>query len=1198
MHEQSQTIERDGRFYNVNGTTGEVLAPKLPTEKESYDTVEEAVQQAKARAASTFEAPPAPTGDPVETVAQEMSRLSREAAYIVPDIGFADPQRAMDVYRAWQRAEITHDEYYLAERQRADDEANLLFQDIARDRQAEAAQTQADQAERDAAMSERPGVGGERSGPDRTTVGMAPGDSEVPEVRMGLTRTGPRLGRGYVTDVAAGVPHGVLKALDAAAEAAAAFSEWATGLDLTRMKDAKFAGIVGAPQTVPGEVAAGAAQFFTGFVPMFSGMKAAGVGAWLAGLLADPLASALVFDPHDPRLSNLLLQSGVAPNMSRPILEFLAADPEDTQVQGRLKNALENLGLGVLAEGLIKLGTTVARSRALRKAVTDAGVILGSERGSIPIAPNRLEDLARSYRELVALKRRGVRPHAVAHAEADALIKAGGVSTDTLKALAPGTAMDDTHAAAAVTVMTESGLRLRALAKQYLVSRDPTDLHAALQQLWVHAEADPARLGILAESGRTQSVLNDPMSGLNAFLSQIESILFDAKRGVTPEGLMKTLAEMKDPGQLAVAARALRKPGWAGAFKEYIVNGMLWGPVSWIANGLGSAVTLGMAPAERAAAEVAGRVVGATRGVVAGETHALVSGMVENTFDAWRVAWSAFKDEESKFAKLVVTDPFERLAGTQSTKFGERIPAISSENLDLTGVPGRAVDFLGTMIRVPQRIMTATDDFFKVINYQGELKALAHRQAFQEAREQGLTGRAFGDYLRTRVPQITADPPLTAVRQAKEFALYQTFTKDLDGKGLLDTAGRGLSAVSEHPVGKLVVPFVKTPVNIAKYAGERTPLGFLMRDFWTDVTGPDIAKRELALAKLALGSTTMAGVATLAYMGIVTGGGPKETEIKRHLRAQGWQAYSINVSALKRLASGGNPAPQSGDTLLGYNRLDPVGMVFGLAADWTAAYSSIDPEDGAPMVEQYTKAAAAIAAATAKNLSSKTFVRGLAETMNAVVDPERFADRSASTFLSMLIPFSAAVRLGERIADPTLVEADDFLDRLAGQVPGLSKDLPPYRDTWGRPYAPAGVYGPVPIATIETDPVLRELVRLGVQMPKVPKAIEKIRMEPAERDYFATQRGADLKLDGKTLRETLDAEMKSSDYRAGSDEYKRYMIHTWTTVFHEAAKDATLEKFEMLRRSVEAAQIDKANKLDAPASPQDATTPLLRSLGR
>lgn len=48
-HERSETIEIDGRFFNVNGHTRRPLKPRFPFERPSYSTLAEAVRSARRR---------------------------------------------------------------------------------------------------------------------------------------------------------------------------------------------------------------------------------------------------------------------------------------------------------------------------------------------------------------------------------------------------------------------------------------------------------------------------------------------------------------------------------------------------------------------------------------------------------------------------------------------------------------------------------------------------------------------------------------------------------------------------------------------------------------------------------------------------------------------------------------------------------------------------------------------------------------------------------------------------------------------------------------------------------------------------------------------------------------------------------------------------------------------------------------------
>lgn len=56
---------------------------------------------------------------------------------------------------------------------------------------------------------------------------------------------------------------------------------------------------------------------------------------------------------------------------------------------------------------------------------------------------------------------------------------------------------------------------------------------------------------------------------------------------------------------------------------------------------------------------------------------------------------------------------------------------------------------------------------------------------------------------------------------------YQTFTQPL-GEGRIGTFGSAAQKViAKIPILRFIAPFVRTPVNIVKFASERTPAGFM-----------------------------------------------------------------------------------------------------------------------------------------------------------------------------------------------------------------------------------------------------------------------------------------------------------------------------------------------------------------------------------
>jgi ribosomal protein S18 acetylase RimI-like enzyme len=129
----------------------------------------------------------------------------------------------------------------------------------------------------------------------------------------------------------------------------------------------RITGGVEDPQSTTGKAVKGISQFVAGFVGASKAVKAlkpatrAGRVAKAAGTGA--VVDFTVFDPQEERLSNLLQE---VPVLKNPVTDFLAADPKDSNAEGRFKNAIEGLGVGVAVDGLILGLKTLRQARIAR----------------------------------------------------------------------------------------------------------------------------------------------------------------------------------------------------------------------------------------------------------------------------------------------------------------------------------------------------------------------------------------------------------------------------------------------------------------------------------------------------------------------------------------------------------------------------------------------------------------------------------------------------------------------------------------------------------------------------------------------------------------------------------------------------------------------------------------------------------------
>ena len=142
---------------------------------------------------------------------------------------------------------------------------------------------------------------------------------------------------------------------------------------------------LGTSKTIPGMAVEGVSQFLTGWFPFLratKGLALAGKGAKaLRGIGTAAAADFTAFQGQENRLSNLIQQ---VPELQNPVTEFLAHDADEGEIEGRLKNVLEGLGLEALGFAFIR-GLKAVKDGKTKYAET------GSEQAVRDIVSERLE---------------------------------------------------------------------------------------------------------------------------------------------------------------------------------------------------------------------------------------------------------------------------------------------------------------------------------------------------------------------------------------------------------------------------------------------------------------------------------------------------------------------------------------------------------------------------------------------------------------------------------------------------------------------------------------------------------------------------------------------------------------------------------------------------------------------------------------
>lgn len=617
--------------------------------------------------------------------------------------------------------------------------------------------------------------------------------------------------------------------------------------------------------------------------------------------------------------------------------------------------------------------------------------------------------------------------------------------------------------------------------------------------------------GMAAQTGRALQQFNMIAKAGDLRDQAIKAYLKGAGDRETVEEMAEKLIDLaEDP---AAAGRFIRDAGRVrkrDMLNELWINSLLSGPRTHIVNGVSNAfIALWTLPEQALGASI-GRLLGTTDRAYVQEVGYRAAGLIQGAREGLALAKHAFKTGE----------PADAVSKVEATNYH--------------AIPGK----LGEVIRLPTRALTAADEFFKSVNRRAATNAMAYRRAMTEARTTEERAARFAEL---------RDNPDEAIRKfADEEARYLTFQKPL-GK-----VGRSIqTAVNEAPLAKLVIPFIRTPINIIKFAGERSPFALIPGTpvFKTIRAGGQ--KRDEAMAKIILGSGLSAAAVVYALDGRLSGGGPADMGERAALKNSGWQEYSMRV----------------GDRWVSYQRFEPLSMLIGVAADF-AEVGRFATEDEADSI------AMALVESVAKNVTSKTWLSGASDFFDALSDPERHAASWASRLAaSGAVPAIVAHAAGAM--DPEMREARTLLDKIKQRVPGMSRNIEARRNVWGEEMKKGDSFGPdflSPIYTSKADasPLMQEVARLKAPLSMPQRTItvdgKRVELTPEQYSYF-------VQLSGKPAKKYFEEMIDTRRWKRMDDEHRREFMKKKLEGFRATARGQLRDMFPELQSAKKAQRV-------------------------
>lgn len=672
----------------------------------------------------------------------------------------------------------------------------------------------------------------------------------------------------------------------------------------------------------------------------------------------------------------------------------------------------------------------------------------------------------------------------ITHAETERLAADLNMTPEQLLSRRQGQAFNAEEALAARQILAKSGNELVNAARAIRRMDDPgEEMLAEFRKKWMrHAAIQEQVSGMTAEAGRA---LQQFRQGADARALRTDVLGALIRAGGGRQGLKDAAETLLDavemgPGKFNAFAVKAAKPKWRQKISELYINFLLSNPPTHIVNMVSNSATALLQVPEYAA----GAAIGAARKAVlrdaakdrilASEVGARAIGLLQGTKEGARLFAKALRTGEADdFVSKVEGDEFKAIGGIK-----------------------------GEVIRVPTRLLTAEDQLFKGVARRMELNALATRQAAKE----GLRGDAAAQ----RIAELVSDPTDAMLERAMDYGRYLTFQRQL-GK-----AGQGISRVANsNLLAKVVVPFVRTPINLLKFATERSPAAPLLKEWQADFKAGG-ERRDMAVARMMLGTGFAAVMYEAAKEGKITGAVPPDPKKAKLLYADGWQPYSVKI----------------GDSWVSYSRLDPLSTTIGVAADMATLPEGLSDR-------QSDDKATMLVASIMGNLASKTWLSGMSDFVEGLSDPGRHAgnwlERVAGSFA---VP--AGVAGAARAIDPVARRRESVGEAIHARVPGMSDELLPRRDVFGEAVA-LDSFGPDFLSPFwqtksRNDPVVAEMLRIdkGVSAPgkQYTDGGERLDYTPAEYDRYH-------EIAGRLTYNALLGLIASSDYDALDDAGKR-----------------------------------------------------------
>ncbi|MCF1458352.1 MAG: hypothetical protein LPH21_12580 [Shewanella sp.] len=950
------------------------------------------------------------------------------------------------------------------------------------------------------------------------------------------------------------------------------------------------------------------------------------------GKVSKPLLQGFIADfvnKPETNLSNIIQKY---PSLENPINEWLSCEQDCDEMDKRLRTGLEGIGVGVVADGLIKglsLLKTARKTKdeAIKNGIFPESVLTKqsiddavSMKGLEDVLPtkgkgievnwskvNADEDIKKLMAQMVEKNQsnlnkatRGTRSWQQTVLSAQQ--KNAWQILEELKQRGKGATLNAEETVALRELWVKSGEKLNQLATRAAVDANNNIQVQFQKMLAIHRAIQEKVIGVRTETARALNAWKIPAGSNMETMAHMDNLMDSVGGNISSQTLAQKYLQLGD--NAAAKVTFIKGSMWATtseATKQLWYFSLLSGPHTHARNFLSNALTTLNDVAERKVASYLGDA------VAPDEARLKMYGMVAGFKDAFRLTSRGRKAllQQVRGKKKPSQDELDsmgtlpRFLSTGKSAFSgsskvehnskghlseltnQAFEQVSSKMPDQSAIHA-AIGILNTGMQLPMKAMDKVtmlphqalnfvDEMWKTVNYRSELTAQAGAKAWAMARN----GEISKDDISGLIVDLVNDPDEFMRLRSNEKADLLSFT----GRPPPDSKiWQSIRSTGQLPiVGRIIMPFTRVVYNIGAYTFERTPMAPMVKR-WRDDMAQGGRSRQMALAKMGLGSMALTSAVDLSMRGAITGTGSPELGERATDRRTGVQANSVKI----------------GDRYFSYRGMEPLAAPLGIAANLTEILAHSAEEENTQVDEMVIAASLAIG----NQIVSQQYMMGIANLFDAMSDPTRKGERWFNSLAAAMVPAGVA-QFNRSLVDAELHQVENMLDAYRSRIPGLSQSVPYRIDLWGRRMSIRSGLGQVydtlsPFYSKEykPEPIDLELKRLGyypqglnrklsfngvnVDMERYPRAWERLKVL-AGNEATTTALGVPIDpITNKGAMDTLNliAQGKHPGYPIyslltdGSDGGKAQLIQKVISDFRRAAKEHILKEFPEIAQEV------------------------------